>query len=222
MNKLSLLVEGQGDSQALPTLVTKIIEQFPDHLHNHVLMGNPEVIGAISDNAAKRNIDWLRALRRQHSRGYRSVLAVFDGDEDYFEGEAFCPFVSAATLAMRAIEVGAGKTFSLAVVVICKEYESILIASASQFTNFLKLNPIPVDVESSPRDAKRWIQDNIFLDGRIYNEVVDQKRLTTQITSLDTIRRSMRSFRRLESALMQLFEAANNDKFVVSPLVAIE
>jgi len=74
--------------------------------------------------------------------------------------------------------------------------------------------PPEQDLESSPRDAKGWL-NNAMESG--YSEVKDQS-LLTEMVDLSLIRnRPMRSFTRLENALSTIVKAIREESHVVSP-----
>src|SRR5207249_864229 len=81
--------------------------------------------------------EWIKAVTlagRRSNAG--AVLALYDGDFKSFppgSGASFCARTAAASLAAAAAEAGAGKTFSLAVVFACVEYETWLVAGAESF-----------------------------------------------------------------------------------------
>src|SRR5206468_4107275 len=102
----------------------------------------------------------------------------------------FCAATCAQLLAGRAIEAGAGSLYSLAVVFLRSEYESLLIAVADQLPKIRPATRLPPDIEQAPRDAKGWLDDNLT-DG--YTSTDDQERLTRAVKDRSPARRLLRS-----------------------------
>ena len=130
----------------------------------------------------------------------------------------------ARSLAERAAGAGAGRLFSLACVFALQEFESWLIAGVESLAGrrlpdgragvMAKHPPKPSKIEVAPRDAKGWL-DRAMATG--YKATTDQEPLT-KIVELDAIRAAgLRSFRRLESAIDDLVDAARNNAPVISP-----
>jgi hypothetical protein len=158
---------------------------------------------------------WVNNLRKATLRPkLGAILTVLDGDSDYMEGTPFCPATTAIALAERARAAGAGSQFSLAIVFLRQEYESMLITAGRQLTGLPAEIALPTDPENHPRDAKGWLSKNLP-DG--YHEASQQHELTQSITDWAPIRTTMRSFRRLEHALHDLVQAVANDSHIVSP-----
>ena len=125
---------------------------------------------------------------------------------------------AARTLAERAREVGAGVLFSFGIAIICKEYESILLAAISQLPGLVEGISIPPAPESI-RGAKEWLNDNL-IEG--YRPASQQNELTNSVKDWGPIRETHRSFRRFENALRQLVTAMSSEAHVVSPAPAVD
>jgi hypothetical protein len=174
MKRLVLFVEGQGDELAVQTLVRRLISEhsgwdciIPD--------SRPFRVGGLSHLIQRpgKQDDWLRWLRAAQKRpNFGGVLLLLDGDIDSIGGRPFCARLNAAELVQRAISVGAGVQFSVAVVFACCEFESWLIAGVKSLAG-RPLPPdnrpgIPADVEppdgdleEHPRGAKEWLSRQI-------------------------------------------------------------
>jgi hypothetical protein len=63
-----------------------------------------------------------------------AVVSRFDGDIEKVAGKAFCAAAVARSLALEAKHVGAGRTFSVAVVFAIQEFETWLIAGTASLT----------------------------------------------------------------------------------------
>lgn len=219
--RLTLLVEGEGDALAAPTLVNHLLEKHGGSVD--LFTDNPMTVGNLS-NLLKQGseAEWLRfvgaAAKRKDLGG---VILLIDGDCDgkvvkTSSGEKlFCSAEIAKFLAVRAREAGAGFLFSLAVVFARQEYESWLIAGHAPQNLRLRpgVSPPPGDLESAPRSAKEWLMRH-RQDG--YKPTRHQKELTGSL-DLDALATRMRSFRRLENAVKQMIAATRAHRHIVSP-----
>ena len=219
--RLTLLVEGDGDVQAVPALVSRLLEKhggidvlFPD---------NPMKVGDLFGLVKQGNAgEWLRFVRVASKRpNLAGIILLLDGDCDdkvvrTSSGEKlFCAATIAEFLALQAQAVGAGSLFSLAVVFARQEYESWLIAGHSEPD--LRLKPgvalLTGNLEDAPRSAKEWLVRN-RRDG--YKPTRHQKSLTSTL-NFDLLAPRMRSFRRLENAVQQIIAATRTCRHIVSP-----
>ncbi len=224
MKRIVLFVEGEGDALAMPVLVKRLLTQMQawDYVY---LDSNPFVVksvGKLIKNDYRNWIRWLGAAAKRGDAG--AVLLVLDGDSPRIQGEVFCAANVARKLAREATHARGGELFSVATVFACQEYESWLIAGVESLAGKpLKdgrwgvnpeITPPDGDLESAPRDAKRWLR-KVMASG--YNQVKDQVFLT-EIVDLGLIRdRPMRSFLRLENAVSQIVSAVRNESPLTSP-----
>ncbi len=189
-----------------------------------LLDNNPFHVGQANKLVKEDFCEWKRKLGASLKRpSVGGVLLILDGDVEEVGGNEFCAAIVARSLASAAMQVGAGKKFSVAMVFARQEYETWLIAGASSLAGrglpdgrLIKSNAKAPegDLEASPRDAKGWF-DNIIEGG--YKPTRDQAALT-RLVDLEVIRsRKLRSFRRLESAVSSLLEAIRHDRPIVSP-----
>jgi hypothetical protein len=227
MKRLVLLGEGQGDEAALPVLVRKLLREGD---RNSDFFVDGDVIRGASymkwDKEAKRPdyAKWISRLtvasRRANLGG---VLAVYDGDAPFFPAgleTPFCAADAAKVLAQAAADVGAGKTFSLAVVFACVEYESWIIAGIESLAGkrYSDGRPaLPPGLKFPPGDCeshgKRWLEQHC--PG--YRPTLDQSALT-DLLDLGVVRaKGLRSFRRLEHAMDQLLDAASKGTHISTP-----
>ncbi|MCU0785523.1 MAG: DUF4276 family protein [Verrucomicrobia bacterium] len=231
MKRLVLMGEGHGEHAALPGLATKVLrENGRDNLMfvdgNVVRAGNP--FGLLKFDKEKDRTDtssWVRYLRLAASRpALGGVLAVFDGDGPCFPAGSKTPFCAAAAarlLAREAVAVGAGKSFSLAVVFACVEYETWIIASVESLAGrtFQDGRPVlPAGTafpEGDPEThGKRWLEKR--LPG--YRPTRDQRPLT-ELMDVGLIRsRRLRSFARFEHAIEQIAGAVEAGTCITSPV----
>ena len=131
MRRLILFVEGDGEAEAVPTLVKRLLNE-KGAWHDILLDDATFRVGSV-DKLVKADFrDWKRflgaSLKRSNVGG---VLLILDGDSDKVEGKGFCAAEVAKSFAAAARQVGAGETFSVAVVFAVKEYETWLIAGAA-------------------------------------------------------------------------------------------
>jgi hypothetical protein len=224
--KIAFVVEGFGDAEAVPTLAKRVLTDRG--LWNAIGLDQlaPIRIGATDkvSGSDKNKKYWLQKLEVAGRRpGVGGILAVFDGDKDKFEQGRFCGVSAARILAARAQQVGAGKTFSLAVVIASMEFESWLIAGIDSLRGksipdaapeFYDPSGDPADTERQPRDAKRWLSDRM---SNGYKPTLHQAALTREVDVGAIRNRQPRSFIRFENALHQLVEGCRTGNHVCTP-----
>ena len=224
MSRIVLFVEGEGERHAAPILVKRLISERAGW-QGITLDPNPFRVGSLHRLFKANFRDWKRLLEASARKGdLGGVLLILDGDAEKFDGEKFCSARVARAFASEAQRVGAGSTFSVAVVFALQEFETWLIAgiaslAGKKLPDGRLFNPgakAPVsNLEESPRDAKGWLGK--FVAGG-YRPTRDQAALT-ELVELNAIRsRQLRSFRRLESAVDKLVHAIRTNQHVVSPL----
>lgn len=219
MKRLVLLVEGEGDVAAAPSLVGVLLTRLPEDLQGQLFLDNaPMKVGGVHQITGRRQNDLHRHLGNANKRSkLGATLLVLDGDADRVEGQPFCAVESARIIAQRAAARGAGTTFSFAVVFLRQEYESLLIAAANQLPGLKAEVTLPPHPEESPRDAKGWLHQHL---GDGYNSTEHQLELTRAVSDW-TPARSIRSFRRLEHALAELASAVATDQHILSPISSL-
>jgi hypothetical protein len=224
MKKLVLFVEGDGDEEAVPVLVKRLITDLNlwDQLQLDPAPFRVGGTSAVLGNPRKLE-RWTRHVQAACRRpGMGGILQVLDGD-----ARNFCATESAWLLASRARQVGAGAVFSFASVFACREYESWLLAGIESLAGKPFKDGRPgvsagaksphANLELAPRDAKGVLDD--FMP-RKYKATTDQKPLT-ELVDLAAIRScNLRSFRRLENALFQLSQAFQTDQHISTPPAA--
>jgi hypothetical protein len=223
MRRLILFVEGEGEADAVPTLVKRLLKEKGEW-YDILLDDSPFRVGSVDKLVKEDFRDWKRFLGASLKRpNVGGVLLILDGDIAKVGGKEFCAAAVAKSLAVAAIPVGAGETFSVAVVVARQEYETWLIAGVASLAGqrlpdgrLIERNAKAPegDLEASPRDAMGWLR--AIVDGG-YKPTRDQAALT-RLVDLEVIRaRKLRSFRRLESAVSSLLEAIRCNRPIVSP-----
>lgn len=225
MRRLVLFVEGEGESDALPVLVRRLLtEKGLWSPSIFVVDQNPFRVGHVNGLLKNQCSEWKRLLRaatKRHSLG--GVLLIVDGDVKKIGANNFCAANVARLLADTAKAAGGGVSFSVAVVLARQEFESWLIAGIESLAG-KRLNDgrviaadakTPVgNLEESPRDAKGWLRR--IVEGG-YKPTRDQAAIS-ELVSLQQIRdRKLRSFQRFESAVSQLVTAIRSNEHLVSP-----
>jgi hypothetical protein len=222
--RLVLFVEGQGDVEAAPVLLKRLLSEY-NAFDTVVPDPNPFRVGEYSKICKGDCAEWRRLLlAAAKRRNFGGCLLLLDGDSrTKIEGEPFCAMRAARHLAEEARKVGAGSVFSVAIVFACMEFESWLIAGAKslvgrQFTDGRmmpdRIEAIPGDPESAPRDAKGWLR-GVMKAG--YSPTRDQAELT-RLVDLSLVRqKGMRSFRRLERAIGELVAAIRSGEHAATP-----
>ncbi len=224
--RLVLLVEGDGDVEAAPILVKRLLQEYSAS-EAVFLDPNPMRVGEYSKIRKSDFGEWQRYLKIAAKRkNFGGCILLLDGDSNAkVDEKPFCAMRAARHLADAAAKEGAGKIFSAAIVFACMEFESWLIPCANSFVNcpfcdgrkeILKpVDKIPPDPEIAPRDAKGWFR-KIMQTG--YKPTRDQAELTA-LADLRLVREhsGMRSFQRLETAIQELIHALRSGSHIISP-----
>jgi hypothetical protein len=215
MKRLVLLVEADGDVQAVPSLVARLLAQLPEELQGQLFLDNaPMKVGGLHQITGRRQGDLVRHLGNAAKRSkLGAALLILDGDADRFEGQPFCAVEVARTIAQRAAAAGAGTRFSFAVVFLRQEYESLLLAVADQLPGLKPGATLPSSPEEHPRDAKGWLHEHLA-DG--HNPTDRQLELTRAVKDW-TPAGSLNCFQRLEHALKEFAVAVVTSQHIVSP-----
>lgn len=223
--RIVLFVEGHGDIQASPALVSNILGELDSWEHAFVdkdcfRVGN---LGFLMKEDGK---NWLRLLGAAAKRpNLGGVLLLLDGDCSSINEEPFCAAMHACRLARLSQSVGGGTFFSVACIFARQEFESWIIACATEIAGQSRSDGLPGlaadsktpdgQLEEHPRDAKGWLGDRM---SNGYSETQDQAALTRlMVAHKPIVRERMRSFRRLENAVAQVVNAIRSDKPMVSP-----
>ena len=224
--RLLLFVEGDGDREAVPVLVKRLLTEM-NAWSDVVLDVQSFVVGNVSDLTAQAGKEWVSKLNFARKRPkLGAVLLVQDGDLGRIRREEFCAATFGLRLAQWARGAGAGTNFSVATVFACQEYESWVLACADRLAGLPLTDGRPGlrsdttapegDLERAPRDAKGWLDRHIEAG---YKPTRDQRLVTElMVDHLDAVRaRGMRSFQRLEKALGELVNAVRTGTPIVSP-----
>jgi hypothetical protein len=228
--RLVLLVEGQGDVEAAPILVERLLKEY--HASTPVfdavvLDKHPPLRVGDYGKIIKRDFsEWRRLLQAAVTsrKNVGGCILLLDGDSTLqMNKNPFCAAMAARLLAAEAQKVGAGTHFSLAIVFACMEYESWLISGIESLVSrsFPDGRPgiralpqaIPDNPETAPRDAKGWFRHMMG-----YKPTRDQAELT-RLVDFNVIRkRKPRSFDRMESAIRGIVAAIRSGNHTVTPI----
>ena len=200
------IVEGQGDVEAFPVLLRKLL-QLRYHRYE-VEVAEPKKAGG-SGKLVKELERYL--LYAATTPGCGSILVLRDADDK-------CPRALAKDLASRSKALRLNKP--TAIVCAKREYEAWFLASLETIRGKARISgtaSFTGDIESLS-DVKGWLGGQMP-PGRTYKETVDQARLTSLI-DLSLAYANSRSFRRLCHAVEQLLDAMDSGLPVVTPVTA--
>lgn len=222
--KIYAFVEGQGDVQAVPILAKRMLkERVGDGFASNPveIVERAWRVGHISKLRKARGAEWERFVKAAAGQRAAGILLVLDGDSLGSQ----CPFKVAQELVEVARNVGAGRGFSVAVVFAVWEIESWFLADAPEIIRRSGYRvseagreqaPPAGDLEKSPRDAKGWLNRNMA-EG--YKETIHQVEFAKYLALAKVGQRQplSRSFQRMESAVMQLYNAAISGNHIATP-----
>lgn len=208
MHTLHLLVEGEGDMQAAPILLRRLLQEKlgrydwqVDPKHTMKVWGLAKLRGRLSDY-----IEHLRNKPACHG-----AMILLDLEDQLPCEEA--PALAEEIAALQPLP------FPVVVVFACREFESWFLASLESIANGSELFTNGLTYPNDP-EAKRGAKEE--LDKRMpplvkYKEVLHQAEFT-KLLSFEQARRAP-SFRRLERALGELLTAgdAGGGAGVISP-----
>lgn len=196
------IVEGPGDIEAVPALLTRILQ---DEGHWQWYIGRAHK--AHNLDTLKNGLEYfLRNAAKQ--KNCAAILILLDLDDG-------CPKEEAEKLAKEIKALNLAQP--VAIVFAYREYEAWFLASLPTIAGHHNL-PSDVVYQGDPeskRDAKGWLKQRMV--GRRYNPTTHQKKFTSLI-DLELAYENSRSFQRLYHAIEQLLEAAETgDRGYVSP-----
>ena len=190
------VVEGPGDTAALPQLLGRILSQMYDRPDVMVAQGKTRVVTAQNRSNLEKYLEKFlgHALNKPDCA---AILVLVDADDD-------CPVTVSQQLTQRCEQIGT--TVPIQVVYAHREYESWFLASLDTIRG---RHGIPetatlaggVEAVANP---KNWLS-NRMPTGQAYKETTHQASFSSAI-DLDLARQNSRSFRRLCHALEQLLE----------------
>jgi len=183
--KVSTIVEGHGEVEALPILLRRVCEWKTPGIYAEF----PMPIRVHRDRFLNRDEEFRRHLLLASSKSSDNgwVLILLDADND-------CPVVKSTEILQRAQEVLPHKAVS--VVLANREYEAWFIAAAASLHGQRGFNYNSAQVVDAevPRNAKGWLAER--MGGKGYGEVIDQPAFTAKM-NLHQAFEGSRSFRKL-------------------------
>ena len=193
--KIHLIVEGQGDAQAVPLLVRRLLAEHGLH---HVQTTSPQISGGL-DKARKRFVDYLRYGLKNEC----PILWVLDCD-DKVDGQHGCPVAHARDLHNLVAQLSLETMPAIEFALFSREFESLFLAEQQALKSYYGLAPDKAIPEgaSRRRDAKGEIS-RLLPKSSAYKETVDQAKLASRLY-LAICRDVSRDFVHFESALLRL------------------
>lgn len=190
--KLQLIVEGDGDVQAVPVLIRRILEA---HEIFDVSLALPVQKRGDLPKVKRRFSDFFQAATLENY----PILCVLDFDCE------FCTDVLAEEAQFRKLAEDIRPNYPFAACFIVKEYESLFLWDAQSVRKVfprIKSNYIFPVAPESVRDAKGEL--SIAQEkGWSYKPTVHQAKLSAQV-DLALLRATSPSFLRLETAVLSL------------------
>jgi len=219
--------EGEGEELALPTLIKRVLrESVVTGESSSDIHIEPRAwrVGHLEKLRKDNGQYWKDKLRSAYQKRASAVLLLLDGDRPSNLGTPpYCTGTVARQLANLARDVGAGNVFSVAVVIARREMESWFIAGVNSLKGVRDGNGLLLgesseapddDLESSPRDAKGWLNRNMPSG---YKPTADQVRLAQRVDLTLIRNRKLRSFRRFENAVIEIRNALDSGRQFATP-----
>ena len=201
------IVEGQGEENAVPGLVRRILRERLCRYDISRLNAIP------AKGKANLLSKFERLIGYALQKNCDAILVLVDAD-----GE--CPLEESAELAERAAALNL--TIPVAIVYANSEYETWFICSLSEENGEgirvrlgIPESVIAPDNAESIRGAKEWLINNMPRDMK-YQETENQENLTYHI-DMNLTHGNSRSFRRLCHAVEELVHAIDNHITIVTP-----
>ncbi len=197
MRTIVPLVEGDGDADALPELMARILREKYNRYDVVVLQGKTKVVKANGRRNLEKKLDKFLG-HAQNKPECRAILVLVDADSE-------CPVTLAQQLSLRCVEIGTKSP----VQIVCahRSYESWFLASLNTIKgrHGISNSAVLLDDPDAVRNPKQWLGDQMP-SGQAYKETVHQASLS-RVIDLDMACQNSRSFRRLCHALEELLSA---------------
>jgi hypothetical protein len=210
MPKIVPIVEGEGEVQAVPKLLFKILHDLGRF---DIQISQPKNANGVSNIWKPMGLEHFLKLAAREA-DCAAILVLIDSDGK-------CPITLAKQLCQRAIAAQINQP----IMIVCADhmYEAWLVASIESIAG-KKLGqreglPANLQFEGDPDNIpnpKQWL-DKRFTKGRGYKETADQ----VEMTKLLELERSLllsRSFRRLYHAVEEALEAIDQKIITVTPI----
>lgn len=208
MLKLIPIVEGDGEVDAVPVLLRKILDEADRW---DVVIGQPKNAHGVGNLGKEEDVE--RFVRYASSEPDCSAVIVIRDNEDA------CAMFLARTIASYIRKLGL--PIPVAVVCATKEYEAWFLASLESIAGeAIGRFGLPAELEYAGdvegiRGVKGWLTRHMP-EGRAYKETEDQAPMTARI-DLDLAKGRSRSFCRLIKAVDELLTAVDIKSAVVTP-----
>lgn len=162
--RIECIVEGQGDKDALPEVVRRILREVAPH--TNVSIGDPVRVSR-SKLVRRNDLEGYVELLARRLRGGGAILVVIDADDD-------CPADLGPKLLGHA--QGVRPNIPMSVVLANREFEAWYLAAIESLHGICGLKKVhpPPDAEAI-RDAKGWLSRNMHEYG--YSPTIDQVQL---------------------------------------------
>ena len=202
MPKIVPIVEGQGEVDAVPTLIWKLLREMKRY---DIQVARPKNVNG-RDNLTKPDglENYIRLCWRERDCG--AILVLMDADKH-------CPLELAQDFSRRVQAMGA--KYPVVTVIANCEYEAWFLASLETMLERPDGLTYPGGVEARV-GVKGWLDQHFFPPGRTYKPTVNQKPMTEQL-NIGLAGQRSRSFRRLWHAVEQALAAMDTGQVVVTP-----
>jgi hypothetical protein len=200
MLRVAIIVEGDGETEAVPVLLRRIADRCG-------FSGKVEIVNKLRIPAGRliKQDELERAVELSARKlgGLGGIFILLDSEDD-------CPAVLGPALGGRAR--GARPDLPVSLVLAYREYEAWFLGSASTLAGKRNLRSDLLDHSEPerPRGCKEWLTDQMPI-GKAYQETDDQPALTAMF-DLDRARVACSSFdkcwREAESLFRKLDDLA--------------
>jgi hypothetical protein len=197
MLRIAIIVEGDGEIEAVPILLRRLADRCG-------YTGRVEVVNKLRIPASKlvKQGELERAvdLSARKLDGHGGIFVLLDCEDD-------CPAILGPMLSSRARSIR--PDLPLALVLAYREYEAWFLGSASSLAGKRGLHSQLLDhpEPESPRGCKEWLTAQMPL-GNAYQATEDQPALTATF-DLDRARSACRSFEKCWREIESLFSKLN-------------
>lgn len=204
MLRLVPIVEGDGEINAVPLLIRRLLHEFHQRF---------DVDIAFPKNAHGRE-NLLRTGGIERFVRYALKEADIAGVVLLLDAEHDVPCRLACALRARVAALNP----SVPVVIVCAEvqYESWFVESIETLRGKCGIAQTAARPELHPPNPKTWLEQEMP-SNRAYKETTDQVTLTAAL-DFDRLSRRSRSFRRLHHAVEELLDAFDRGTSPVTPL----
>ena len=190
------VVEGDGDADAVPILLNRILSEHFRRTDVSVAYGKRSVVKANGRQKLETKLESLLKHARNKAE-CDAILILLDADND-------CPVELAGRLWERCSRVG----LSCPVQIVCasRSYETWFLASLDTIRgqgNLIQTASLAQEAEDVA-NPKRWLTDQMP-PGRAYKETTHQAALS-KLIDIESVHRNSRSFRRLCHAIELLLD----------------